>query len=244
MARPERPGVVHDPTQRFYRVPDEIAEAHRLTSPVWLPAVSTILDVYQAPSLRTWYGKVGLDEAERIKFATAQIGTDAHGIIERIINGEKVLAPEWNALDKRIQQCVRAWLRWYQVVKFKPLQSEQAVYSLKYGYAGTLDAIGYVKQDFCLADWKTSDSFFFPRTNLLQLGAYYQAYLEMHPDRPRFKTIRCVVLGRSSGDYKEHTMTPKQARVAFQHFVYARRVWEYVKKEYDEKERDTSLKTA
>ena len=246
MPREARKQHLYDPTGNWYKVPDWLLEqAGRGGQTVWLPAVSTILDVYQAPSLRVWYGKMGIAEAERIKNETATWGTHAHALIERIIGGEKIQTDEWNALPEKVRQCLRAWIRWYQIADFHPAKSEMAVYSLKYGYAGTLDATGYFGKIWGIADWKTSSSeHFFSRTNWLQIAAYYNAYHEMFPDQPRVKTIRLVSLNRETGNFKEHPYTPKQARTAFYHFIYARRVWDFVRREYDEQERDTALSTA
>lgn len=245
MPRPEEKQHLYDPTGNWYKVPDWLLEQHgKKGQTLWLPAVSTILDVYQAPTLRVWYGKMGLAEAERIKNETATWGTNAHAIIERIMRGGKVTNEEWEFLPEPVRQCLRAWIRWYQVAEFKPEQSEMPVYSLKYGYAGTLDATGHFGKIWGLADWKTVSGDFFPRTNWLQLAAYYQAYHEMFPEVSRFKTIRCVALNRETGNFKQHTLTPKQAREAFHCFLYAKRVWEFIRRQYDEQERDTALSTA
>jgi hypothetical protein len=219
---------------RFYKVPnwvlqqagrDTIADWIRGET-VWLPSVSTILEIYRRPGLMEWYGAKGLEEAERIRDDTAEIGTIAHALIERINLGGKVDKPEWDTLDERVRQAVRAYLRWKMESKFHPLESELTVYSLKYGYAGTIDAVGYFSGTAGIADWKATRSWW--KINNLQLAAYRQAYHETFPARPNIDELRCIRFDKDTGIPEEHRLSIPEADEAFQCFLGFLRAWRYL----------------
>ena len=237
MARIAKDGVTYSNDGNYYQVPDQIMALHdRQGERLWLPAVSFILDSYQAPSLRDWYGRVGLAEAERIKNDTGNVGTVAHAVIERIIGGARIEPAEWNYFDERLKQCIRAWLRWYQTAHYTPHQAEQPVYSLRYGYAGTLDSVGLFGTVRGIADWKTTSKSgmdFSSPSAFLQVCAYRQAYHEMHEDAPRIKEVRVVTLCRDNGTFKEAILTGRDLREAFQAFLYMKKIWNFLHRRRD-----------
>ena len=223
---------VEDERGRFYRVPNWLLEQRGLQTDreVWLPSVSTILEIYHRPGLMYWYGKMGLEEALRIRDDTGNVGTQVHALIERIIEGERIFDPEWLPLDNRVKQGVRAYVRWIQEQEFRPEQSEQTVYSLTYRYAGTLDAIGTFgpKRIPGLADWKTSARFW--KINNLQLAAYRVAYHEMYEEAPRLREIHCARFDRGTGIPEDHPLSLREARTAFYCFLALRKTWDYLKR--------------
>lgn len=150
-----------------------------------LISVTTILEVIAKPQLITWAarqaaeialaesGRGSVDrivsEVFRKKTDAADIGTAVHNVIENITNGKTVIVGD----DNRIQ----AFLDFRSSINPTTLFSEQIVYSLKYGFAGTLDwIVSLPNEKIWLIDFKTGG--IYPEAGL-QLKAYEVAALEM-----------------------------------------------------------------
>jgi len=104
----------------------------------------------------------------------ADIGTAIHEWIESWIKGENPEIPN----DERIANGIISFLKWQKEVKarFNKKDSERLVYSRKYGYAGTLDAIATIKKKKVIIDFKSSRDIY--NEYRYQLAAYWQAYEE------------------------------------------------------------------
>lgn len=107
------------------------------------------------------------------------VGTQGHAMIERIIKGETISPAEWDKTHPEVKQSVRAFVRWLQQVKFTPVASEVFVYSLKFGYAGTLDVLGKYRRRDSIGDFKTGDADI--EKAAMKLAAYDHAWFEMNP---------------------------------------------------------------
>ena len=242
MTRPPQAGVEHDPTGRWYKVPPGVLQLwdYDPSLTIWHPAVSTILDVYQPAWLREWYGRKGIEEAERIKNETSGWGTQTHQLVKYIIQGNKV--ETWEGIPEPVRNGLRAWVRWNIKSRFQPVATELAVYSLKHGYAGTLDAAGIMYGLPGIADWKTSYRGDVDLLDWLQVAAYWQALRETSPSIIKPKEGRLVILNRQTGDFTEYRKPAKEIREAFNCFRAAYRVWRYVKAPTDTYLRDQALK--
>lgn len=162
------------------------------------PSVMTVLSVLDRRALNNWRASLGKEDADAIANEAADIGSQTHRLIERIIKGGRIEQAAWVGLDMRVQNALRAWWRWKQEVNFKAKHSEMTVYSLKYGYAGTLDAAGTVKPRCpVICDWKTSTAIY-EDSNFPQLCAYKMAYLEMFPKR-KVTDLYVVRLDKNTG---------------------------------------------
>lgn len=106
------------------------------------------------------------------------VGTQSHVIIDRIIKGEIISPAEWDKTHPEVKQSVRAFVRWLQQVKFTPVASEVFVYSLEFGYAGTLDVLGKYRRRDSIGDFKTGDAD--TEATAMKLAAYDHAYFEMN----------------------------------------------------------------
>jgi len=244
MTRPAEKAHLWDPTGRFYAVPPAVL-AHAGLDPdsaLWLPAVSTVLGIYESPSLRTWYGKMGLQEAERIRDQAAAWGSQSHELIAYMIPGGKIDKEAWAGIPEPTKNSIRAWVRWLQATKFKPAHAETVVYSLKYGYAGTLDAVGQFGRLWGMADWKTGKGLFPTALGFMQMASYQRAYHETHPDRPRLREAHLVGLNRETGDFQEVVRSAKQMTHDFHHFLYALKLWRYMRAPSDIEAREQALR--
>jgi ATP-dependent exoDNAse (exonuclease V) beta subunit len=150
-------------SQRFYDIDGEK-----------YPSVTTILQVIAKPGLMYFYGKHGIEGAEKKKMDAADIGTMAHQAIEKILQGK---ITSMSQVDQRVNEPVQAFFNWREKNKFKPIDMEMTVYSKKFKYAGTLDTVGLIKDRLAVIDFKTSNKIW-PEYGL-QIAAYKNAYEEM-----------------------------------------------------------------
>jgi len=162
---------------RYYRI--ELAGGRTVD----LPSVTSILSVIDARGLTEWRVDKGREESKAISSEARDIGDEGHSLVRRISNGGSIARPEWESLDGRVCNGVRAWVRWRDQVGFIPKHTEMVVYSLKYGYAGTLDTVGTISPKVpILADYKFARALYH-ETNDAQVVAYDTAYAEMFPKR-------------------------------------------------------------
>jgi len=165
--------------------------------------VTSITGVLDKPALMYWSANMGAEYADKvlvpgmvidelnkpaiiegIKTAfrkkskeAADIGTAVHKYLEDYlnagINGEPL--PEM-PVNKHIKNAILAFLEWTKENKVKFVSAERKVYSKKHGYAGTLDALGYVNGKLAIVDFKTSSGIY-PEM-FIQTSAYAQAVNE------------------------------------------------------------------
>jgi len=118
-------------------------------------------------------------EPESQKTKAADFGTAAHDIIERLI---KAPNPADIECDPQYEQVKQNFLQWRRHTPLKLLKTEIEVYSMKYEYAGTMDALASLKlenKNYLVAlDWKTTNSLW-PEF-ALQISAYAKAYEEIY----------------------------------------------------------------
>lgn len=107
----------------------------------------------------------------------ADIGTMFHKWLEQYlnagINGDPL--PEM-PVNPHMRAAIEAFLDWTRANKVKFIASERKIYSKKYKYAGTLDAIGYVNGKLSIIDFKTSSGIY--DDMFVQVAAYANAVEE------------------------------------------------------------------
>lgn len=135
------------------------------------PSLTTILSNTVAnPKLAAWFKKNSEKAIEKRVTETADLGTRAHACFEAILKNEPFeIEPDTRLL-------VESFTTWKNENNVKPLYVEKSIGSDVYGYACTLDFIGYVNGELTLIDWKTSKSY--KITNGWQMGAQRICALE------------------------------------------------------------------
>jgi hypothetical protein len=152
----------------------------------YVPSVTTILGVINKPALMPWAAKEGARWFKRGAFrATSKeardIGTAVHKWCEQAINWKLGNGEEPTMLtDERAVSAIDGFRDWIAQNNIEWISSEERVYNRQYNYAGTVDAVAYVNDEFCVIDFKTSsgiwDEYF------LQVAAYAEAVAQVHGD--------------------------------------------------------------
>ena len=138
---------------------------------------------------------MGTELSEEISEETAEIGKQIHSYVAGLIKGIPIGKLEWMQLSNEIKNGIRAYERFRLQVKFEGMETEKMVYSVKYKFAGTLDAIGKIGKDKILIDFKTGERFY--PSMFAQVVAYYKAHYEMK--HIRIKELLVVNLNRNTG---------------------------------------------
>lgn len=140
----------------------------------------------------------------------AGIGTVTHDWLQQYIEGWMVFGekpPMDMPVNPEAANCVKAALKWMDQVEFKPVVSEQMVYSREYGYIGTLDLGGIftVGGREALVDWKSSKGLY--SEYRFQLAAYKAAHEEESNQRGKYDRW-LIRLGKEDGEFEPLFLPP------------------------------------
>ena len=184
---------------------DEVKH-HYWVNGVMVDSVTGILNIINKPALINWavkcttdyvrehlkpgrsYDEIEIeelvDEAKRasrkVGKAAASMGTIAHKYAEDYIKNKTPEKP----INEKIRKATDSFELWATNVEF--IKSEQKVYSKRYNYAGTFDALVKIKKGIdmpkgtYIIDLKTSSALY--PEYYLQLAAYLLAYQEEYPE--------------------------------------------------------------
>lgn len=170
-----------------------------------LLSVSTVLQVVNKPGLAPWARRTALEAVRSLllegaeaqpylsrdpatvddlvarayqlsvarRDEAARLGADLHRLIEEHIVGREPVPPP------ELEGPYGAYLEWERQTDILLVLAELPVYSLRYGYAGTVDAIGVRRdgQALIAIDWKTTGGVY--REHAFQVAAYAQALEEL-----------------------------------------------------------------
>lgn len=125
---------------------------------------------------RPWIKSVLEEASKRPKQITeeaADLGTQAHAMIDLIVRGQEAAE-----LPEAIQAPVNAFREWWKSSGIQIVLGDTKVASRKFGYGGSLDALGWRNGKFLILDWKTSSGLY--NEYALQVAAYAQAFSETY----------------------------------------------------------------
>lgn len=126
---------------------------------VYVPGVTTILNELPSPWLIGWANRLGLEGIDQRKYtdAAARVGTLAHDLVERQLDGKEYSLREWSEDEQqRATYSVNAFLQWQKGKTMRPVLVEAPLVSKSLGYGGKLDWYGDLDDIRTLLDFKTS----------------------------------------------------------------------------------------
>jgi len=170
---------------------------------------------------------IGKEKAgERLKAKAGDLGKRLHALTEYAMLKELGKAPpKAPKLDADLAQVWASWLAFREAHGLKPKLVEQMVYSLGYGYAGTLDLYAEFEGMNRVMDWKTGKDIY--PESFLQASAYRMALIEMgHAGRDTGAAI--VLLPKTDGDsFKVELLSPDQCDAQFEIFLAVKELWRW-----------------
>lgn len=140
----------------------------------WYPRVTKILEVKAKPGLEIFFREMeSFSSAEDVKNKSALEGSLVHATIEKVVRGDQAdIAAEIRPAIEAFQK-----FRDEKNILFHPEFIERQIWSARYRYAGTVDALATIDGKFGVLDIKTSAGFY-PEYNL-QTAAYTLALEEL-----------------------------------------------------------------
>jgi hypothetical protein len=179
-----------------------------------VPGTTTVIGRFkETGGLMHWAFKQGQSGASHLyekAEEAADIGTCAHGMVERHISGVPADEIEIYAQDTLIDSgmCDRArlafgaYLAWAKNFQVEIIAQEILLVSELYKYGGTPDAIGLIDNKFTLLDWKTSNAVY--SDYLIQLAAYGNLWNENNPGSPITGGYHLLRFSKETGDFAHH----------------------------------------
>ena len=149
----------------------------------------------------------------------ADIGNEVHNGIECIIQGLPYEPPEL------VEHMINQFKAWYNTTDIEILHTEIRLFSDKFEFGGTADAIGYYKgtNTPIIIDWKTSAGIY--PEYWLQVAAYSAAWCEMTGEVPKDAYILRFPKQRGQAmEIKRLPATAHQMSMAWKTFLAAHRL--------------------
>lgn len=192
------------------------------------PSSTTILNAYpQSAHLTRWIADHGWSESRRILSAAGERGTIVHNTIEALLDGILVgrdeHAPGFNrSFTLEEWHKISTFVDWYKEFMPERVAVEMPVFSKKYKYAGRIDYILKINNEYGLIDFKTSSGIHnhFP----LQFSSYAQAVEEMTDIKISFTAA--LQLGAKNKNGYRYVLYPEW-REHLKVFLAVKKTWEY-----------------
>jgi len=138
---------------------------------MWVPSVTTILNVYpKGERFFKWLGDSDSKEtADAKRDAAGDRGTIVHDSIAALIKGQTVELPE--GTDPKCSKLIMGFLNWWHDTN--PIVIASEIFLVGDGYAGTCDLLANIGGDNWVIDYKTSAAVY--TSHHLQTSAYRRA---------------------------------------------------------------------
>ncbi|HCI05490.1 TPA: hypothetical protein DEX28_01970 [Patescibacteria group bacterium] len=153
-----------------------VSYAGYLINGKWYPRVTSIISIKAKPALLRFYGEAkNYSAAQSITDKSATQGTKIHNAIEAILKNEAL------TVDPEIKPAVQAFNDFAQLHKLRLDGGaiEKRIWSPKHCFAGTVDVLAELDDEFGVLDIKTSSGIW--RDYNLQTAAYLGALQEDEP---------------------------------------------------------------
>ncbi len=193
------------------------------------PRVTRVCSVPRNEELAKWREAQGTEEADEYTNQARDAGSEIHKLIFRVIKGGVISKGEWESYADEIRNGLTAWERARLTSKgwegFEPVEAELTLFSDRYRYAGTADALVKCEGGLWLFDWK-SGGIRNPRTSepyeeiKLQLAAYYYAFKEVTGEK--LDGCRAIRIDRLTGLWnpaEQIIMKPQELKHYFKGFL-------------------------
>jgi hypothetical protein len=209
----------------------------------FVPSVTWIAGHYpKGIHFYKWLAQKGWDEAEAIKQAAGDKGSKVHNAIVNLLAGEEVKMEDKyinNTTEKEEElsleeyEALFSFVDWFKETKPLVLANEIVAFNGKLNYAGTVDLVCKIGNDFWIIDFKTGQNIW-PEYEL-QISAYKHAL--------KIKGVSKVKLGVLQLGYKRNKKSFKFTEVEdkFDLFLSAKKIWANENEGVEPKKKDYPL---
>ena len=150
----------------------------------------------------------------QVRDNAGDIGSEVHDAITKELLGEV-----WNTDIEQVATAMQSYRMWREDSTVEPIWTEQTVWSLEYGYAGSADLVGIDNGRLVVLDWKTGSGVH--NEAGLQVAAYSHAIEEL--TGTTVDECRVIHLNKSTPAWTEYTV--KDWRRSFNGFLSALNTW-------------------
>ena len=150
----------------------------------------------------------------RVRDDAGDIGTEIHEAIAAEMRGEP-----WELVSEPAAIAMQSYRLWQEDTTIRPIWSEQTVWSLEYGYAGSADLVGMDGAKLVVLDWKTGAGVY--NEAGLQVAAYSHCIEELTGEK--VDECRVVHLDKSTPAWSEYKV--KDWKRSFNGFLSALNIW-------------------
>lgn len=200
-----------------------------------VPSVTWITQSYpKGIGYYKWLAEHGWDEAEAIKIAAGDKGTKVHLAIEDVLKGVEVRIDS-KYLNKTtgieeeltLEECdaILSFLKWREENRPETIAFETTVFSEKHNYAGTIDYICKIGDQYWIIDFKTSQQVW--PSHELQLNAYKKTLenAENHIEGLNVSNLKMAIL---QVGYRRNKDGFKFSEIEddFDMFLVTQKIWE------------------
>lgn len=200
-------------------------------SPV--PGVTTIIGAslgWSKDALIHWAWNEGISgrNYRESRQSAADAGTLAHAMVEAKIRDDTFTPPATATPEqlKLAQLSYDAFREWFDHSRIELVETEMPLISAEYRFGGTPDAVGRIKGQLCLLDWKTSKGIY--AEYLIQLAAYEHLW-NMNRGEQITGGIHCCRFDKSSGGFAHHFWPSEALRPAWKAFLALRDLYDLQK---------------
>ena len=203
---------------------------YRLPDGTRIPGTTTIISAslgWNKGALMHWAwteGKEGRHYRET-REAAADAGTLAHAMVEAKIKGEPVMVPPGadEATIRLATLSFDAFQEWFEGSRLELVETEMHLVSVEHRFGGTPDAVGRLKGQLALLDWKTSKAIY--SDYLIQLAAYEHLW-NANRDEQITGGIHICRFDKTTGGFGHHWYPSEALRPAWRAFVALRELYD------------------
>ena len=151
---------------------------------------------------------------DRVRDKAGSIGSEIHEAISAELQGEL-----WSSENPAVHTAMQSYRMWREDSTIVPLWTEQTVWSIEYGYAGSADLVGMDGSQLVVLDWKTGKGVY--NEAGLQVAAYAHAIEELTGQK--VAEGRVIHLDKAKPGWSEHVV--KDLSRSFNGFLSALNIW-------------------
>jgi len=203
---------------------------YKLADGTRVPGVTTIISTslgWNREALMWWANQEGLAgrNYRESRQQAADAGTLAHAMVEARIHDTTVAIPP--DADPDMVRLARlsfdAFREWFDHSRIELVETEMHLVCPEWRFGGTPDAVGRIKGQVTLLDWKSSKGIY--AEYLIQLAAYEHLW-NTNRDEHITGGIHCCRFDKTTGGFSHHWWPSEALRPAWRAFVALRELYD------------------